>query len=360
MAIIIFILILAVLIFVHELGHFIMAKIFGMRVDSFAIGFPPTLAKWKRGETTYKLNAIPFGGYVSIHGEDPGEGVVDPSENKKDSRNMANKPRWQQVVVMLAGVFMNFILGWFALSVAFMIGIPSIIDGEIKHGTISDQKVVVSEVIPDSPAEQSGIKIGDSVVSVDGVPVVFADEFISAISEGQNEIIVTRKGEQVTVVVEPEFNSKIGRDVIGTSVSTIGLVHVGFFRGIANGLREAVIMTKSVFVAFGTLIVDAFTGNGDITELTGPIGLVGVVGDASALGFAYLLTLTALISLNLAVLNMIPFPALDGGRILFIIIEKIKGSAIKPKVANIMNLVGFGLLVVLMIAVTISDVIKIV
>lgn len=363
MNIVIFIVVLAVLIFVHELGHFLAAKLFKIRVDSFAIGFPPTLWKYKYGETTYKLNLIPFGGYVTIFGETPN----DETETRPDSpRSMMNKPAWQQAIVLLAGILMNFIFAWILLTVSYGMGVARPITELPPNAMVSDQAIVILNVSPDSPAAEAGFTAGDKVIAGNGEALENADAFrlLTASSEGSVSITVERKLEESVVTQEievtPIFNEGLDKPIIGVYTEDIGIVKTPVGTSIWQGLKDTGLMTRNVAVAFGSLIRDTFVGKAELDTLTGPVGLVGIVGDAHRLGIVYLLTLTALISINLAVLNVIPFPALDGGRILFLLIEKIKGSRIKPAVFNGLNAAGFILLIGLMVAVTVSDIIKLV
>lgn len=361
MDILIFIVVLAILIFVHELGHFTAAKLFGIRVDSFAIGFPPTLWKYKYGETTYKLNLIPFGGYVKIFGETPNE----ETELKSDSpRSMLNKPAWKQTIVLLAGIIMNFIFAWILISIGLGIGVARPLSDVPAGATVTDQSIVVLDVIPDSPAVDAGLMVGDKVLANE--QYIDAEAFRNYTNQEDIEIDIvvertTENGtEMIPLTITPEYNSDLDKAVIGIYAEDIGIVSINPGAAIWQGLKDTGRMTANVATAFGLLIRDSFIGDAEIQTLTGPVGLVGVVGDAQRLGIVYLLTLTALISINLAVLNLIPFPALDGGRVLFLLIEKIKGSPIRPVVQNTLNTIGFVLLIILMIAVTVSDIIKIV
>ena len=346
---ILFLIVLIIVVVVHEAGHFFAAKQVGMRVKEFAFGFPPKLFSKTKGETTYSFNAIPLGGYVSIDGEN---GTNDPS----DPRLFTNKSKWAQAWVLFAGPFMNIVLAFVLMSLSFMIGYG---------GNDTGNSLVVIETAVDSPAFVSGLKAGDKIASVyktgDIDPSYNPDTnmFKSVInsSNGQEVIIeVKRSKELETIYVTPE---KINDEYkIGVSLGVLESKKLGFFAAIAEGFKSTIKMTAGTVQGFTGLISSLFQGESVKGALTGPIGIAKQVGTASGFGFAYLLSFISLISINLGVLNMFPFPALDGGRLLFLVIEKIKGSRINANTAGIINTIGFGLLMLLMVVITIKDIIK--
>lgn len=363
MSIVIFILILAILIIVHEYGHFIVAKLWGIRVDEFGLGYPPRAKKlFKKNGTLFTLNWIPFGGFVKIFGEDPDDDSINgPDKN----RALISKPKIAQASVMFAGPLFNFIFAWLVILVALFIGMPSYLDGSVNENYVQDKKLVISDVLPNSPASNSDLIPGDVVfgVSVSG-------EAYEGVNEEQlRKLILDNDGEVITLdIIRGEENLvrslPVGDiEIDGKPAIGVGLVEVGVYKpaiGLAfiESLKITGTMIGQIAYALGDLVVDAFRGQADISTLTGPVGIVSLVGDASHLGFVYLLTFVALISINLGIINLIPFPALDGGRILFIIIEKIKGSRINPKISNSINSIGFIILITLMFVVTFRDVIN--
>jgi regulator of sigma E protease len=365
MNILIFLIILVVLVVSHEFGHFIVAKKSGIRVDEFSFGFPPKLFGKKVGETTYNFNALPFGGYVKIFGENPDEDSINGPDSQ---RSFVNKPKYIQAGVLSAGIIMNLLVAWLLLSVGFVSGLPTSV-GSVPRGVqIENQALTITSVSPGSPAEKSGIKTGDKIISLETnndttmllSSVLSAENiqsFVKSHPEEEIKMSLIRGKEPVTISVIPERN-KEGNTMIGISMDTIGTLKLPIHRALWEGLKLTGDVTMMTVVGFYHLIHDAFLGQADMSTLTGPIGIVGVVGDAMEFGFVYLLSFTALISINLAVINLIPFPALDGGRLLFLLIEKIKGSRIRPQVANIVNVIGFGLLMVLMVFITYHDIIK--
>lgn len=370
MAILIFVVVLVLLILVHELGHFLVAKKSGIRVDEFGIGFPPKLFGKKYGETEYTVNALPIGGFVRIYGED----YTDEQGNViDDPRSFVRKSKWTQAAVLVAGVGFNILFAWLLFFFGFMYGMPTAVD-EQNISSAKDVRLFVTSVLPESPAALAGLAPNDSIRdvrfeadSVEGDGLTPTPTNVSAfIGEHANQKIifdVERKGQVQEVIIEPKAGvlaDDPSRVAAGFTMVLGGTIsyppHIAFW----EGAKTTVNMLSDITVSLLKFFYQAFTFQADFSQVAGPVGIVGLVGDASALGFAYLITFTAMISLNLAVINILPFPALDGGRLLFVIIESIKGSPIKPSVANNFNRVGFALLILLMIAVTFHDVLKLV
>ncbi|MFZ1019469.1 MAG: RIP metalloprotease RseP [Minisyncoccia bacterium] len=370
MSIIIFIIILLVLVLVHEFGHFFTAKSFGIRVDEFGFGFPPKLFGKKIGETEYSLNALPFGGFVKIFGENFEEadtvdvGFLEKNLKEDVSRSFTSKPKWKQALVLFAGIFANFVLAWLLFSIGFMSGLPTSVGSEPSGTTLSDVHTVIVSVLPKSPAENAGLKVGDKIVSIKN-----AKDFVSDInpdilksfvlSHGNTEIDIgyIRGKDEDTATVIP-INNKEGQPEIGISMDEIGTAKLPFGSALWQGLSLDWFMAKNTVMGLYTLISEAVHGHGSLEGVSGPVGMVGIVGDAYQFGFIYLLSFTALISINLAIINLLPFPALDGGRLLFLLIEKIKGSRLNPKIANMANMIGFSILILLMLFITYHDVVK--
>ena len=353
-----------VLVLVHESGHFFVAKSFGIRVDEFGFGFPPKLFGKKIGETEYTLNLLPLGGFVRIFGESPDE----ENTNGPDAqRSFVNKAKWKQALVLFAGIFANFLLAWLLFSVGFASGLPTSVGSEPVGYTLSNVHLVVLSVVPKSPAELAGLKTGDKIVSIASgtnsttyISPETVQSFVTGSSGKEIDIGYTRgKNTEINLAkIIPIENKTDNKLEIGISMDQIGNVKLPLFSSILEGMRLDWSMTKSTAVGLYTLVYDGLRGKGSFSSVTGPVGMVGIVGDAYNFGFVYLLSFAALISINLAIINLIPFPALDGGRLLFLLIEKIKGSNINPKVANTINTVGFFILILLMIVITYHDVIK--
>lgn len=367
MSILIFIIILLVLVLVHEFGHFFSAKKFGIRVDEFGFGFPPRLFGFKKGETEYTFNLLPIGGFVKIFGEDPNEENINGED--KD-RSFVNKPKWQQAIVLVAGIFANFLLAWLLFSVGFMSGLPTSVDASAKGYTLTDVNLVVISAGENSPAFKSGLRSGDKIVSVTHLHENGEmDELLDITPESVKAFVLGHPSDEINIgyirgknkefyvaKVTPEVTNDI--PAIGISMDQIGTAKLPILKAFSEGLSLTLLVTKGTAVGLFKLISDGIKGQGSLTAVTGPVGMVGIVGDAYQFGFVYLLSFAALISINLAIINLIPFPALDGGRLFFLLIEKIKGSPIAPKVANTMNATGFAILILLMLIVTYHDVVK--
>jgi len=360
MNILIFIIILAALILVHEFGHFIVAKKNGIRVDEFGIGFPPKLYGKKRGETEYTVNAIPFGGFVRIFGENPDE---ESTSGPDSARSFVNKPKIIQVAVLSAGVFFNLLFAWLLITTGFLVGMPSSASDQLALGPVSNAHLTVVEVMKDSPAFVAGIKTGDKIVSasyenetvIRATPEIF-QQFVDKHGTKKISVLVERGSEEKKIEVTPITGRVEGRSVIGIGMDMVGVMKLPLHRAIYEGGKLTLIYTGETFKGLYNLLADAFRGKGDMSAVSGPVGIVRIVGDASQLGLTYLISLTAIISINLAVINILPIPALDGGRVFFILIETIKRSPIKVKTANLAHSIGFIILIGLILIVTFHDI----
>lgn len=356
MSIITFLIIIAVLIFVHELGHFLAAKKSGIRVDEFALGFPPKIFSWQKGETRYVLNLIPFGGYVKIFGENvDAESLAGPDS----SRSFINKKRHIQAMVLVAGIVFNVLFAWILFSLSFSMGI-------VTAGAGPDAKTIITDVIANSPAEKAGLKAGDILVSFSSVSneskeIKTPDDAKNLItaSEGKEFSLSYKRGdENISKNITANKNIEADAYTIGIQMAQVETVRLPFYKAIGKGAETTVFVFKETAVGIWNFLKQIFTHKADFSQVAGPVGIVSLVGEARHFGLGYLLSFTALISINLAVINLIPFPALDGGRLLVVGIEAIRRKRISAKFVNILNLLGFGLLILFMITVTISDVSK--
>jgi len=351
-----------VLVVSHEWGHFIVAKKNGIRVDEFAFGMGPKLFQFTKGETTYKINAFPIGGYVKIFGENPDEESMSGPDSK---RSFVNKPARVQAAVLVAGVVMNFLVAWILLSVGFMSGLPTS-SGSVPEGTTLHNKALTgTSVVANFPEEKAGLKTGDRIsmlktgaYTTETPSPESIQYFVRQHAGEEIKVSFTRASEAKEVIIIPEVNKESNTPMIGISMDIIGRLKLPLHLAFWEGLKLSSHLVVATVEGFYNLISDGIKGEGDMSAITGPIGIVGVVGDAAEFGFIYLLSFTALISINLAVINLIPFPALDGGRLLFLLIEKIKGSRITPKIANTANIIGFFLLMILMVVITYNDIVK--
>ena len=322
--------IFAVLVIVHEGGHFFTAKAVGIKVNEFAVGMGPLIFKKETSETTYSIRAFPIGGYVAMEGE---------NADYDDERAFNNKPAWARALVVAAGPVMNFLLA------------VVILGGMITYmGTSAT--LTVADVPEGMPAYEAGIAAGDTIVSIDGKEVSDGNEMKAVLAEtpaDTESISLGVKGSDGRTRV---CDVKITEDEQGNRViGVIFKVRHNFFEGMANGLKSSISMEKQMLAALGDLV----TGASEEGDVVGPIGIVNIVDQSVQVGLLNVIYLAALLSLNLALVNILPFPALDGGRLLFIVIRKLTGKAISDELEAKIHLLGMFLLFALMIYITFKD-----
>lgn len=326
---------LSILVVIHEFGHFLAAKKFGLLVEEFGFGLPPRFWGKKIGETFYSFNWLPFGGFVKIFGERHGEEVVGDIR-----RSFSRQKIWKRASVISAGVLMNFLLGWILLSAVFMVGLPeALLVADIKIGGLADL---------------AGIKKGDQLTDFKLVPdlVKFLDE-----NKGREVSLNAKRGkEQIVIKVVPRLIVPEGEGNLGIYLVESGLPKSGILESFWKGLANAASMTAMIFFGILDLIVGVFTDISVLERFIGPVGIVNVAIETTKLGLVPFLQLLSMISLNLAVFNIFPIPALDGGRLLFLVIEKLKGSPLNPKTEMAVNGFGFAFLLFLILAITVKDV----
>ncbi len=350
----IFIAVLAVLIFVHEIGHFLSARWSGVAVEEFGVGFPPRLAKFKKGKTIYSINWLPLGGFVKIKGEQ--------GDHAEDRDSFAHKKIWQRSLIISAGVVMNVVLTMILLSVGFMIGSPQILSDDLStHAKVSDRQIQIFSVLAETPAQQAGLEAGDVVISLDGQKFNSLTEFKNYLASKDNsavKVTIKRGGEEINKEITPKILATGNPPVLGIELIQSGIVSYPWYEAIWVGAKSTVYLAKEIVVAFYTLIKNLVVHQEVAVELAGPVGIAVLTGEVAKMGFIYLLQFVALLSLNLAIINFLPFPALDGGRFLFLIIEKIRGKAANQKWEAIIRNIGFVLLIMLVLVVTYRDVVR--
>jgi regulator of sigma E protease len=353
--VLIFIIVLGILVLVHEFGHFYVAKKAGMRVDEFGFGFPPRIFGIKRGETNYSINWIPFGGFVKIYGEN--------GENENDSRSFVSKPAGKRAKVIVAGVVMNLLLAVVFLSFANIFGLRI---GLLDDSAVArDIKIQIIQVAADSPAQDAGLKTLDEIVRLQKEADVLipqqveeVQDFVKKYAGEEITMTVKRNGGEVGSRLVPRLNPPSGQGLIGINLAKTGIVSYPWYEAIWRGIRDTGIMTANITISLGLFFKNIFVDPGLNGDVSGPVGIAIITGQAAGLGFNYLLQFMALLSINLAVLNIMPFPALDGGRLFFIGIEKLKGSPVSRKIEGFVNAAGFALLIALMVWITVKDVAK--
>ncbi|MFZ3044173.1 MAG: M50 family metallopeptidase [Minisyncoccia bacterium] len=361
MSILIFIVAIVALIVVHEFGHFVAAKLSGMRVDEFGLGYPPrALTLGKAGGTLYTLNWLPFGGFVKIYGEDGGG---------TGAHAFGTRPRILQALVLAAGVAMNLFFAYVLITSALVSGTPRALSQD-EVANAQSAELAVASLLPGSPATLAGLLPGDSIISAKDAAgewhAVDPKSFSTFIAASGGNIItleVKRGGKEQVLTATPKAGvvaSDPSRYALGVEVATIGIVPLSFGAALTEGARLTWDVTVLTAQGLWHFFYGVFTFSADLSQVAGPIGIAGAVGSASAQGFGDLLSLMAIISINLALINLIPVPALDGGRLLFVIIESIIRRPIQPKISQAMNAIGFVFLILLMLVVTAHDIFKIV
>jgi regulator of sigma E protease len=341
--ILIFLGILAVLILAHELGHFATAKAFGVKVEEFGLGFPPRLIGIKRGETLYSLNAVPLGGFTKMAGE----------EDPDVPRSLASKGVGTRVIVLSAGSIMNALLPILLFAIAFM----------VPHNVLTGD-VVVAEVAPDSPAAAAGIEVGDTLVSLNDEPVqnIGDLQIFTQLNLGKEVNLALRHSDATVEEVRliPRWKPPPGEGAMGVALNMPDAVIVRqsypFWEAIPMGVSECI----ETFVIFKNEILKWFIGATPV-QLTGPVGIAQLTGEVAQAGLSPLLLFAGFISINLAIVNILPLPALDGGRIVFVLLGWIRrGKRISPKTEGLVHAIGFALLIAAMIALTYQDIIRII
>jgi regulator of sigma E protease len=341
--ILIFLGILALLILAHETGHFATAKAFGVKVEEFGLGFPPRLFGIKRGETLYSLNAVPLGGFTKMAGE----------EDPKVERSLASKGTGTRVIVLAAGSIMNLLLPIVLFAIAFM----------VPYNVVSGD-VVASEVAPGSPAAAAGIMSGDTILSLNDKPVNSISDLslYTSLNLGKEVSLLIRHSDGTTEEVHliPRWKPPAGEGAMGVVVSmpdpTVSRQSDPFWEAIPKGVSQCI----ETFVIFKNEVLKWFIGAAPV-QVTGPVGIAQLTGEVAQAGFSPLLQFTGFISINLAIVNILPLPALDGGRIVFVLLGWIRrGKRISPRTEGLVHTIGFAILIAAIIAVTYQDIARII
>ncbi|OGF51660.1 RIP metalloprotease RseP [Candidatus Giovannonibacteria bacterium RIFCSPLOWO2_02_FULL_43_11b] len=355
LTIITFLAILIVLVLSHEFGHFIFAKLAKVRVEEFAFGFPPRIFSVKKGETKYSFNLVPLGGYVKIYGEE--------GEEAQDPRSFSGQKFLTKVLIIAAGVLFNFLLAYILFTSGFMIGTPIPLSDNDMNPSASIQ---ITEVQRGSPAQHVGLEPGDRIMSLLGADqegiaafrVSDVQKFIKDHRGQEISINYARHGEVYEIKATPRVEVKEGEGALGIAMIRTGVKKLGFFQSFKEGFSTTIDMTRATAGALLGFFKEIFTGRASFEGVSGPVGIANLVGDFSRFGIIFLIQLTALLSINLALINIIPFPGLDGGRIFFLLIEKIKGSPFHWKFTRTVHAAGFIALIIMMILITYQDILK--
>lgn len=349
MSILLFIVVLSTIVILHELGHFLTARRAGVHVEEFGLGFPPRITGKRIGNVLYTLNWIPFGGFVRLKGEG--------GDHADDEDSFVHKTIPRRALILVAGVAVNFLLSAMLLIVGFWTGLPSLIDENLPASAkTSDTQVQIVSIEDDSPASRSMLAAGDIVRTINGSTIIHIADLraITAQNIGQS-VTVTVDRDGVSQEVTTAVQEKSGEAQIGIGLIETGLVRYPFFEAIGRGLLQTVDFTWQILTSFGRLIRDLVVTHSISADIAGPVGIAALTGRIAGLGFQYLLQFIAVLSLSLAIINVLPLPALDGGRIFFLLIEKIRGRAVSQRVEGYIHGFGFYVLLLFVIVVSVRD-----
>jgi regulator of sigma E protease len=434
LAVLVFIVILGVLIFVHELGHFLTAKRNGIRADEFGFGFPPRIfgiqflsgkerqkireiekieietvdiknssgeilketiteeiseknitvpvKKWRwiwgnkdgddtqekkdlgeahekhfLGGTVYSLNWIMLGGFVKIKGENGG--------NKNDPDSFSGKSAWVRIEVLAAGVLMNFFLAWILISLALWMGAPEAVNSSTAN---ANSKILVSDVVAETPANIAGLKTGDEILKTqtNGEETIRIEniksfqDYIGANLGNKINLDIKRGNKEISINIVPRINAPEGQGALGITLAETSIVKYPWYKAVWMGLTTTLNLIWMILVALVDIIRNLFLGKGVGADVAGPVGIAYLTKEVTGLGLVYVMQFAALLSINLGIINILPFPALDGGRILFVLIEKIKGRPVSAKLEQSFHTIGFILLIILLVLITFKDVFRLV
>lgn len=359
------ILVIATLVFLivaHELGHFIAAKLLGVRVEEFGVGYPPrafSLGTW--GGTEYTLNWLPFGGFVRLFGEEQ-------EHPRHGQGSFVDAPRWRQAVILVAGVTVNAIVAWLLFAGALSLGIPRTVESP-EPGMST--RLVVSHVVPGSPADVAGLAVGDSILSMEderGVQLIelTPDAAVDYIRDrgGKRIAIAFVHGDATTTAFAIPANAILpeaaGRPALGVGLALVTSDKASVSSALADSIPLTLQQFKDVGRGLWQIISDALGGKPDISQVVGPVGIVSYVHQAEKNGFGYVLMLAGFISVNLAIVNLVPIPALDGGRLFVLGLEALMRRPAPKLAIQLINTLGIALVMILMVAVTYNDIVRLI
>lgn len=361
LTIVVFLLILSILVLVHEAGHFFVAKFFKIKVEEFGFGLPLTRSVFsvKRGETVYSLYPALIGGFVKLYGEDEaGSGRISNSEfkigNKDKDRAFFSKPVWQRALVVFAGVFMNFVLAIAIISFLFsVVGVP-----------VAGNKVVIAGVVKGAPADRAGLKTGDIVESINAVMVTNVTQLVSITKNHLGKEIVlkvkTTKGQEENLKLIPRKNYPANEGPMGVEVSQNSVIKkYPWYEAPFAGTKEALSESWLVISGLGMLLTQLVVHGRIPQDVAGPVGIAQLTGTVVSIGPYAVLSFISLLSLNLGIINILPVPALDGGRLFFILFEAVTRRKVSPKFEGYAHTIGMAFLLLLIALITLHDLIRV-
>lgn len=340
---------LSLLIIAHELGHFYSARFFKVKVEEFGFGFPPKIFSRVKNGIRYSINLLPLGGFVKIFGEH--------GEGQDSHESFVSRTAWQRLIILGAGVGMNIVLAWVFFSVGAAVGTPQVIDDVDSRIPIS-----IIGILPRSPAEQRGLRFGDQILELRSSEMSLrvesekdVSDFVDGYRGEEITMIVRRAGAVQEITITPRVRVPEGEGPLGISMGRLSSVRVAWYKAPFAGAKMVAETLIAILSGLGVILRDFFWYQRTDVSVSGPVGIYLFGRDIQALGFSYILQFIGMLSVNLAVLNALPIPALDGGRMFFILIEKIRGSRINPGIENMAHSIGFAVLILLMALVTYKD-----
>lgn len=357
LTVIAFIIVLGVLILAHESGHFIVAKMSGVKVEEFAIGFPPRIASFKKGETKYTIGLLPLGGYVKMLGEE---------DSSKDPRSFNKQKPFRRLAISVAGVLMNLVLAWLILTIGFSIGMTPLASSPDQiPGQRLKEKIYIVEIGKDSSAEQNDLHSGDIIISVQ----TSTGKIIFGSAQSVNNFTAENSGKEVTFEIGRDNETLSKKITLGTeSGAQLGIamvdqvvIRVTWYRAPVVAFQETYRMLGFMLDFLRQFFGKLFSAGQISDQVGGPVAIFDMSGAAARAGVIIFFQFIAMLSVNLAIINILPFPALDGGRVFFILLEKIFGKRIvKEEIENIIHTIGFALLILLILAITYKDILRLI
>ncbi|RMD51345.1 RIP metalloprotease RseP [Candidatus Parcubacteria bacterium] len=354
--IIVFLIILSGLVIVHELGHFYAAKKMGARVEEFGIGFPPRIySKYDKSGVRWSINAILAGGFVKIKGEN--------GEDRNDKDSFVSLPIWRRFIILVAGVIMNLLTAVVLLTVVLNIGVLTVVEGDVPTGaSIDDQSIMVTQVLPDSPAASAGLQAGDKIVSINDLSFASGEQAREYLNINSDKEVfnfnIERDGDNLELTIIPEYIQAIDSLGVGAALMEVGKVKYKWYMAPWQAIKQTAVYTALIVGGIYDVVTSPFTGSQSYKMVSGPVGIADMTGEMMSLGLSSVLNFAAILSISLAVLNILPFPALDGGRIMFLIIEAVRRRPVNQKWEILINNLGFLALLVLMVIVTYKDIVN--